>query len=451
MARNIAALGGQCVVVGLVGKDVEGQLLENLLSGTNGIESILISDEVRSTTHKVRYVANGQQVLRVDREDPIPAGISTETALIAAALTRLDGCHAVILSDYAKGVLTDNVISAVVEAAQRRNLPVVVDPKSADLKRYSGATILTPNLREAVAALGGPMDDDSSLEMGGRILKARSGADAILITRGREGMTLVSSVDEPALHIRGHVQEVSDVVGAGDTVVAVLGLALAAGMQKTDAACLANIAAGLVVGKQGTATVALAELASRIATHAITPRFHPSLLSDDQVHPLTTALRSEGKVLGFTSGVFDILHAGHIALLQFARSFCDFLIVGLNSDASVRALRKGPNRPFNDQLDRATMVGALHSVDAVIIFDEHTPLELIQKIRPDVLVKGADYTMEGIVGATFVLSYGGEVRLAPLVPGKSSTEMIMQIKREELGNSFPADNLELGGRHHIQR
>ena len=429
VARNIAALGGLCVLVGAVGDDQPAAELARELNGIEAITAVLLTDQQRQTTQKVRFVAQGQHVLRVDSETIAPIGAEVEAQLIAAVRKALPVCDAVVLSDYAKGVLTDRVIAESTTLARAQGLPVIVDPKSLDFSRYRGATILTPNLKEASAALGREMADDAAVTTGAQELIEAADIDALLITRSEAGMTLCRR-DGSAEHFRADAREVYDVVGAGDTVIATLALGLATGLSAKHSTELANVAAGIAVGKRGTATVAPEELIDRLEFLRAGPqrRGAPLLLSAEEARRYAVARRAEGKRVGFTNGVFDIVHPGHISLLDFARDACDCLIVGLNSDASVRRLGKGTERPINPELDRAAVLGAFGSVEAVVIFDEDTPMSLIEAIRPDVLVKGSDYSVAEVVGATQVKSWGGEVRLAPIVTGKSSTNIIRRAK-----------------------
>ncbi|MDQ2065659.1 D-glycero-beta-D-manno-heptose-7-phosphate kinase [Xinfangfangia sp. CPCC 101601] len=431
VARNIAALGGVCTLIGVCGADAASAELSTLLEQP-GITAMLHKTHDRPTTRKVRYVAQGQHMLRVDFEESLPIPPQIEGQILASVALHLPKSGAVVLSDYAKGVLTLPVIRGVIALAQVAGVPVIVDPKSQDFSRYHGATLLTPNAREAEAASGiNPQHDDTSAEASGRACLAQLGpGGAVLITRSEKGMTLIDPTGA-ALHVPTAAREVFDVVGAGDTVIATLAAAVASGTELADAARLANHAAGIVVGKRGTATVAPDELIEAVE-RATQPRRSgpPVVLTIDEATRYAAARRAEGKRVGFTNGVFDIVHPGHISLLAWSRAQCDCLIVGLNADASVRRL-KGPTRPVNAERDRAIVLGAFGSVDAVVIFEADTPIDLIAAIRPDVLVKGADYTVETIVGADLVLSYGGEVRLAELIPGASSSNIIARAQMEK--------------------
>ena len=424
VARNIVALGGRCTLVGAVGGDPVGIELGQLLAACAGLSPELIVDERRPTIEKIRFVAQGQHLLRADREEP--GDVSTGTGQdIVARVTALIGLHdVVVLSDYAKGVLTDAVLSGVIGVARQAGVPVVVDPKSVHLERYAGATVATPNARETAAATGIDPVDDAGAEQAGRVALDRSGIEAILLTRAERGMSLIRP-DRPAVHIPASAREIFDVVGAGDTVVATLSLCLGAGTGLETAARVANTAGGVVVGKHGTATISRSELLDELALQSDIGRFPPDVkvLDAEGMLARRDAWRRDGLRIGFTNGCFDILHVGHVRILEYARSQCDRLIVGVNSDASVRRL-KGPTRPINIEDDRAFLLGALGCVDAVVVFDEDTPGPLIARLQPDVLVKGSDYSIDRIVGADTVLARGGQVLTFDLIPGRSTTGII---------------------------
>ncbi|MBU4434820.1 MAG: D-glycero-beta-D-manno-heptose-7-phosphate kinase [Alphaproteobacteria bacterium] len=419
VARNVAALGGKAVLIGLIGDDEAGRALTALIGDEAGLEARLITAPARRTTEKVRYISGSHQMLRVDREDrgPGEAGV-----LLAAFAQRLAAADVVVLSDYAKGVLTDAVVRGAIDAARAAGKPVIVDPKSRDLARYDGATLVKPNRKEAAEATGVTEDSDEASEAAGAaILAMAPGLDAALITRGGAGMTL-SARGQPTVHLPATAVEVFDVSGAGDTVAATLALAVAAGAGLTDAARLANLAAGLVVAKLGTDVVTAAELTALARSAAGEPA-EIKIADLDTARDIVAGWRARGQTVGFTNGCFDLLHPGHISLLSQAKATCDRLIVGLNTDASVSKL-KGPTRPVQKEHGRATVLASLSSVDLVVLFDQDTPLDLIQAFRPDVLVKGADYTVETVVGSDVVLAYGGKVVLADLKAGQSTTALI---------------------------
>lgn len=433
VARNIASLGGSCTLVSVVGRDAVAGELEAKMNAIGGVRCAFCVSAGRPTSEKIRFVAGGQHMLRADAEVTSPIDAATAEELLAA-VDRLAGEHDVmVLSDYAKGVLTDAVVSACIAVAKRHRLPIVVDPKSVELRRYAGASVITPNSKEVFDATGvDPTDDDALAAAAGRALLGQAAVDAVLVTRAHRGMTLVTA-DAPALHVEASAREVFDVVGAGDTVIATLSLALGAKLELAEAARLANFAAGVVVGKHGTATVTQTELADealRLSRGSL-KSLEDKILSRSDAVELARTWRKNGFKVGFTNGCFDILHIGHLAILSFSRQHSGRLIVALNSDASVRRLKQA-GRPINCEADRAMVLAALEPVDAVVIFDEDTPLELIQALNPDVLIKGADYTVEQIVGAQHVLSHGGQVLRCELIPGRSTTRVVevLRGKRE---------------------
>ena len=420
---NIRALGGRAQLVAVIGQDAEADAIRSLIGSSDDFGGVV--DPSRPTAVKERFVAGGQQLLRADYEVVRPVDSAIEDAILAEIERRLPSVNVLVLSDYGKGVLTDRVLQSAIALARSQKIAVVVDPKGADYARYRGASLVTPNLKELTEAAGGPIDGDDSVVKAARDVLARSGIDAMIATRGREGLSVITSAGE-AIHIRAKAREVFDVSGAGDTVVATLALALAVGADLSTAAGVANLAAAIVVGKVGTAVATPAELSAAVdGTGHRDLKIMPLPALIDQVE----RWRRRGLRIGFTNGCFDLLHPGHLSLLHQARVMVDRLVVGLNSDASVRRL-KGPTRPISDQSARGIVLAAVADVDAVAIFDEDTPEALIGAVRPDVLVKGADYAIEEIVGAEFVQSYGGLVVRANLEPGHSTTSMIARISAD---------------------
>ena len=419
VARNVVAMGGRVRLVGRRGRDAAGEQIAALAT-SEGIEDA-VNAWSGPTTQKVRYVAQGQQLLRLD-DEATDADEAEAQAIIDVAGAALPQAHVLILSDYGKGVLTDTVLASLIARARALGVPVVVDPKRVKLDAYAGATLLTPNAAEARLATGIDPACDASAEAAGRRVMELACADAALITRGPRGMTLVDA--SGAHHLRASAREVFDVSGAGDTVVAALALTLGARRSLVEGARLANAAAGLVVARSGTATVDRAAIADALRTR---PQMEGQVIAD-RAGALAAAerWRSRGFRIGFTNGCFDLLHAGHVRLLAQAKDACDRLIVGLNSDASVHRL-KGPGRPIQPQDDRAALLAAMASVDLVVVFDEDTPQALITTLRPDVLVKGADYAGHYVVGRDEIERGGGSVILATLVPGRSTTALAQQI------------------------
>lgn len=427
VARNISSLGASCSLVGMIGKDDPSRILKTLLDCDLNIDAHLLGAS-RPISHKVRFIATSQHLMRLDSE--VCDFISdTEMNELLAIIEPLIPIHDVIvLSDYEKGLLSPALIKNIIKLANNYEKKVVVDPKNKDFSCYSGASLLTPNSIEIERAVGFSISTDADAEFAGHLLLKDVDVSAILITRGSKGMSLISVNDDP-LHLTSRALDVFDVVGAGDTVIATLACSMALGGGMALASAAANLAAGLVVAKPDTATVTPEELLDRFISPSTT-RYCKSqklFLQREELFSFVAARRLEGKCIGFTNGVFDLVHPGHVSLLRYARECCDILIVGLNSDSSVRLLGKGSDRPINCELDRAIILGALEMVDATSIFEEETPLALIELIRPDVLIKGSDYTIETIVGSQFVLGYGGKVLLAPLEPGHSSTQIIKKI------------------------
>lgn len=426
VARNVSALGGRAMLIGLVGEDDAGAALKRAIAEDAGIEALLVTDPTRPTTVKTRYVAAGQQLLRADEEVARAADAERERALLSQVERALAKADFVVVSDYAKGTLTDAVLRGVVERAHAVGKGVIADPKNRSFGRYRGVDLLTPNRHEAAQATGLSCGSDAEATAAAERIMAEAGIPAVLITRGEQGMTLAHKDGAP-VHLAADAREVFDVSGAGDTVLATLGLGLAAGLPMEDAAALANLAAGIVVGKAGTAQVYPGDLVGLLHARAVDHS------SDAKIVDLAAALeridiwRQQGQKIGFTNGCFDLVHPGHVALLAAARAACDRLVVGLNTDASVKRL-KGPDRPMQGEQVRAIVLAALSAVDLVVLFAEDTPERLIEAVRPELLVKGADYTVEQVVGAELVQSWGGRVALAELMPGQSTSNTIRRLK-----------------------
>lgn len=428
VARNIASLGARCTLVGVIGRDPEGEQLTSLLETSEGIDTRLIEVANRSTTIKMRFLGQNQQMLRVDHENNDALSKYDEAKIIQLVCDLVRSHSAVVLSDYAKGLLSESVVRAIVTESKNHGVPVIVDPKTADLSRYSGASVVTPNLREAYAASGIQANSDDESNAASELILSRFQIDSVLITRAEKGMTLAERGKAP-LHIRSNAREVFDVVGAGDTVVATLAVGLGGKLHLPEAARIANFAAGIVVGRRGTATVSIADLHTELMhdTHNGIVQPTSKICTWNDIRELSGDWRNSGLTVGFTNGCFDILHVGHIRTLQFAREHCERLVVGINSDQSVRRL-KGESRPINSQEDRAELLSALSFVDAVVIFSQDTPLELIEAISPKTLVKGGDYQVETIVGAEYVLKHGGKVLTCEIVRGKSTTDTIRRVQ-----------------------
>ena len=432
VARNIAALGARCILVGLIAEDDAGKALQAGLAREPLIECVLVCDPARPTTRKVRFVSEhfSTHMLRADWELATPATVDIEQKLIDAILPLLPRAGIVLLSDYAKGALTARVIRNVIDAARKLGKPVIVDPKSANLAIYRGATLLKPNRKEFADATRSRADTESNIAAAALEIMQIADCDAVLVTQSEHGMTLVARGAAP-IHVPGHPVKVRDVSGAGDTVAAVLAVALAAGADWEAALRTANAAAAVAVSKSGVAVVTLAELRRRILPHAFLAAEEKIIAAADGLDAQLRDWRRQDLRIGFTNGCFDILHPGHVRLLTAARAGCDRLIVGLNSDASVRRL-KGEGRPVQSEHARAEVLAALEAVDLVVLFEEDTPIQLITQIRPSVLVKGADYTREQVVGHEIVEAYGGEVRLVDILPGFSTTSLVDRARKGQL-------------------
>jgi D-beta-D-heptose 7-phosphate kinase/D-beta-D-heptose 1-phosphate adenosyltransferase len=427
VAANAASLGARVNLVGLAGDD-EGfrRLAANLATHATIDCSGITRLADRPTITKTRVIGQHQQIARIDREDTRPLPVAVEAEILERALEAMAKSDVMVLSDYGKGVLSDGLLAPLLAAARRRGIPTIVDPKRRDLAAYRGATLITPNRAELKLATGLPCDSDEEVLAAARRAQAMCGAD-LLVTRSDRGMSLIPCEGEP-IHLATVAREVYDVSGAGDTVVAVLGACLAAGLSMREAMRAANHAAGIVVGKFGTATVTRQELARAMEE----ARADGSDIEDGRLLGLQDLLslrqywRTQGLTIGIANGCFDLLHPGHISLIAQAAAACDRLVVALNSDASVRRL-KGPQRPIQSEAARANVIGAIKGVAAVVLFDEDTPYELVAALQPEVLVKGADYTEDQVVGADIVRAAGGRVLLAKLSEGLSTSRLIANM------------------------
>ena len=418
VANNLAALGCRVGVCGLVGDDESGGRLREMLTALGAATHGLLVDESRPTTVKMRVMAQNQQLLRCDWESTAPADsalLERISAFLSLSLREYDG---VILSDYGKGLFTDAVASHLIAACHDAGILVVADPKGKEFSRYHGAACLTPNSAEAAEAAGIPIETGEDALAAAERLSAQLGTERICVTRGAEGV-LAYSTTEGHRFLPAKAREVFDVTGAGDTFISALGALLIAGTPFFESAELANLAAAIVVGKVGTATAAIPEMLNFMGEAR-------KVFAPGEIGALAQSLRERGLRVAFTNGCFDLLHAGHIQYLRDSRERGDVLIVGLNSDASVRRL-KGEGRPVIGEEDRAHLLTALAFVDYVVIFEEDTPLEMIRAIKPHVLTKGEDYTVEAVVGHDLVGQWGGEVALIPLKENRSTSGIIEKI------------------------
>lgn len=426
VAHNVTSLGARAVLISAVGQDAVGSELMAAARAVPGLTLEIIPVPGRTTTLKERYAARGQQLLRVDRETTAEIGEAAATAVLAAVERHLGQCGAVVVSDYGKGVLTERVLRCILDHAESAGCPVIIDPYGLDYGRYRGAAVISPNRAELQLASGLPCQREAEIIAAARSVMRRWALPCLLVTRSEDGMSLITT--DQATHFSAQAREVYDVSGAGDTVVATFAVARALAAAPPLAAALANTAAGIVVQKLGTAVVYPEDiLATLHETHL--------RLSDAKVKPLAAAARivdgwrRAGQRIGFTNGTFDLLHPGHLSSIRQARSACDRLVLGLNSDSSVRRY-KGPTRPIQGETARALVLASIEQVDLVVIFDDDTPMAVIQALRPDVLVKGADYRLDQVVGAEFVASYGGKVILADLVDGQSTTRTIARMVKK---------------------
>lgn len=430
VARNVASLGGRCIFVGVIGDDAAGITLEAAFAKqTNAIESRLVVDQTRPTTRKMRFVSEhfSTHLLRADWELARAVAPKVEAALVDYATSALPRVGAVVLSDYSKGVLSPAVVRAVIAGARQAGTPVIVDPKYGDYSIYKGTTLITPNRKELAEATRMPAGSDAELAAAAAALADMVESQAVLVTLSEHGMTLVERGRAP-VHVPAYAVKIFDVSGAGDTVVAAMAAFLAAGAGYEEAMRAANAAASVVVGKRGTAAVSAAELRARILPESSLAPEQKIVPDWSVLEPRLAEWRREGLRIGFTNGCFDVLHPGHVKVLAEARAACDRLVVGLNSDASVRRL-KGDGRPVQDEMARAVVLAAMEAVDVVVLFGEDTPLELIRRVRPKVLVKGADYGRDQVVGREVVEAEGGEVILVDLVPGHSTSEIVARSRR----------------------
>ncbi len=419
VALNVAALGARSILAAVVGRDERGDRLAQALE-QRGVSCELVRSAELPTIHKLRVFARSQQLLRIDAEQSLQSCAGEFGALFAKLLGQ---AHAVVLSDYAKGTLCR--VDELIASARAARIPVLIDPKGTDFKRYRGAYALTPNRGEFEAVVG-PCSDEADLLRKGEALRAELELDLLLVTRGEHGMTLFEEDAEP-LTLPTQAREVFDVTGAGDTVIALLGAGVAAGMAPADAAALANLGAGIVVGKIGAATASRGELQRALHSQGSGGR---GLVDLPELVALVAEAKARGERVVLTNGCFDILHAGHVSYLEEAKSCGDRLVIAVNDDDSVRRL-KGASRPINSVADRMAVLAGLAAVDWVVPFSEDTPAELIAKVLPDVLVKGGDYRVEQIAGGDTVLKSGGEVRVLGFKPGRSTSALIDALRRDD--------------------
>jgi rfaE bifunctional protein, domain II len=423
VANNLALNAQKVDMLGIIGEDADGEAVLSLMEAS-GIGSDLVSrDGERVTTCKTRFISKGQQIFRFDREDIQNISPEMEAAFLNAIKKNIDRYDLVIISDYLKGMVTYALTKSVISLCNEKEIPVIIDPKDSNTDKYSGCTLVKPNRKELESFVGeGPVKDEfipaKALE-----IKKKLNCKYLLLTLGSKGMIFIDDHHE-LIKIDSEAHEIYDVTGAGDTVLAYLAMGFRGNTIDSEAVKLANRAAGVKVGKFGTAVVKREELQTQ-------EHYNKKAVAADGIELLTQKLKAQNKTIVFTNGCFDIVHSGHIRYLQEAKMLGDVLILGLNSDSSIRRL-KGEQRPILDQDERIILISALQCVDYVVLFDEDTPINLMKKIKPDIITKGGDYVKENIVGYDFVTSYGGQVVTLPFIEGKSTTNIISKILSLEL-------------------
>lgn len=434
VAQNLAELGLRVSVAGFLGSDADGKDMRALLK-QSGIEvKGLVDCEFFPTTTKTRVIGGHQQIVRLDTEDDSRVS-GNESAQLLQRLNQLlnENPSVIVLSDYAKGVLSEEVCQTAIRYGRTHNIPVLADPKGRDYKKYKRAMLISPNRAELSVAVGRPVATLDALKVEGEKLRQALELDMLVVTLSEHGIALFES--GRFLHVPAYAREVFDVSGAGDTAIAVIAASFAANLCEEDALNLANLSAGIVVGKVGTVPITRKDLLGAMENESVFEQKRKLCTLDDAMERVAE-WRKKGERIVFTNGCFDLLHVGHIDLLEKSRREGDRLVVGINSDNSVRAL-KGSARPIISEKDRARVLSALTPVDLVIVFDEETPLRLINTLRPEILIKGNDYRIDQVVGAPEVQSWGGRVVLVPLVPGKSSSNIINQLEGAQKSPPLP--------------
>lgn len=421
--NNVVAFGADAEVISVIGDDKSGKVIVDLLNHLN-LKTFLITEQKRKTTIKTRLIASHQQVVRFDQEENTDISEDSQIDVINYLIRNINNCDIVLLSDYSKGMLPKDLTIRIIEIARHNNKKVLVDPKGPDFSKYFGAYLLKANLLEAMEATGINIMDDDSLTTAIKMLKNELDLELSLITLGERG---IAYYDNELVIEAAVVKETIDVTGAGDTVLAALGVSLCVGCTIRDAVSFANKAASIVVGKLGSATVTVEDIVT--LDHSKNSYAKNKVFEIDELKEIVLSLKRKGKKIVFTNGCFDILHVGHLIYLQKARGFGDVLIVGMNSDISVK-INKGSTRPINNQVDRAAILSALEYIDYVVIFESTTPLDLVKELRPDVLVKGGDYKDKHVIGQEFV----EEVKIVDYVEGKSSSDLIDRKSRYENDN-----------------
>jgi D-beta-D-heptose 7-phosphate kinase/D-beta-D-heptose 1-phosphate adenosyltransferase len=420
--RNLTALGAAAAFITVVGDDAAGSALTALVGGHANVEPWLLVQGGRTTTQKTRYIAKGHQLLRADREQTNPIHPRLAERLVRIAVDAMAATSVTVLSDYGKGVLAGDVPTQLLAAARASGRVLIVDPRGVDFSRYAGADIVMPNRPELAAATGMPVDTEAAIVAAGLALRERFAFGAVVVTRGNDGMTLIDP--DGVRHFPAEAAEVYDTSGCGDTALAALAAGVAARLPLAVAVRLANLAAGVVVGKVGSAVARAAELLAAVSPERSASR---KVVSLEEAAELAERWRHRGWRVGFTNGCFDLLHPGHLHLLEAGRAGCDRLIVGVHSDRGARRL-KGPPRPAQGEEARAAVLASLAPVDLVCVFDEDTPERLIRAVRPDVLITGGTEGVDEAIGADLVREWGGKVTVADVLPGHSTRAMFERIR-----------------------
>lgn len=428
VAKNLRSLDASVEIFGVIGRDGEGENLISLLKQIKIDAKGIISDPKKPTTTKTRLIAENQQVARVDKEETNPISDELKHRIIKSITKSIEDNtpDGIIISDYAKGLIREDLSNEIIQLGREKGIFVCVDPKGKDFLKYNGANAITPNQRETEELCGFPIEDDDTLQKAAEILVKQTDAEGVLITRGKHGISFYVKGCHETKTIHSGAREVFDVTGAGDTVVSAFTLSYLASKSWEDSVRIANCAAGIVVGRMGTATVTRRELEYHL-DNSENPASN-KIFTIDLLSITVSKEKEEGKRIVFTNGCFDLLHTGHLKLLRKAKELGDVLIVGINSENSVKRL-KGEARPFIGDSDRANIVAALDCVDYVVIFEEQTPLELIKALKPDLIIKGSDHSLETIVGKDFVESYGGKVYIIPLLEGVSTSLLVDKIRK----------------------
>ncbi len=421
VAKNISGAGSKCHIISVCGDDEESKVLKKLLKDSKKITFNLLTDNSRCTTKKIRFVSGNQQILRVDKEFNKPISSKLETKILSILRSKIDFFDVIVLSDYSKGLLTNNLLKSTIELSRKKNKLIIVDPKKIDFSPYKGANIITPNYKELLQASN--IEKELKKEENAKVvvrlsrkLLKKYNFDAIVTTRSSDGISIVDKKNN-YLHLPSKAQEVFDVSGAGDTVIAYVASGIANGRSLFNATEIANDAAGFAVGKFGTTVVNEKDLFSSNQKNKLC-----------ELKELNNDLKKyKNKTIGFTNGCFDLIHQGHIFYLKEARKMCDFLILGLNSDNSIKKI-KGKDRPILNQIERTEILKNFDFIDKILIFNEETPINLIKKIKPNIIFKGDDYSINKVVGSKEIKKWGGQIKLIKCVKGKSTSNIIRKIK-----------------------